>query len=248
MSKQQTLICTPQIENRKGQLLTTSLNVAEVFGKRHDNVLKSIQDMECSEKFRLLNFQESSYKNEQNKKQPMYLMTQSGFTLLAMGFTGKKAFAFKEAYIQAFDAMQNALLQRQNSQWIEERNSGKLARKDLIDAVAQFVDYAKAQGSRNADLYFVNATRMVYRCLGLIEGNTKLPPNFRNLLDSNDLHGLKSAEWAAEQAFLDGIEQQMPYKEIFEYAKNQVERHAMAVLPLIQKRKARQLLRGEPRV
>lgn len=46
-----------------------SLIVAKMFGKRHDHVLRAIKNLECSKEFRQLNFGESSYINEQNKKQ-----------------------------------------------------------------------------------------------------------------------------------------------------------------------------------
>lgn len=51
--------------------VVSSLDVAETFGKRHDNVLKDIRELDCSDEFRLLNFEESTYLNSQNKKQPM---------------------------------------------------------------------------------------------------------------------------------------------------------------------------------
>ena len=93
----------------EGKALTTSLKIAEVFGKRHDNVLKDIRELLCSEHFRLLNFEESSYVNTQNKEQPMFTMTRDGFTLLAMGFSGVKAMRFKEKYIAAFNKMEEAI-------------------------------------------------------------------------------------------------------------------------------------------
>lgn len=86
--------------NKEEVTVVTSLDVAETFEKRHDNVLKDIRDLECSQTFRLLNFEESSYLNSQNRKQPMFFITRDGFTLLAMGYTGEKAMIFKEAYIR----------------------------------------------------------------------------------------------------------------------------------------------------
>lgn len=83
-----------------------SLQVAEVFGKRHDDVLKSIRNLDCSEEFRLRNFAESSYRNEQGKRQPCIAMTRNGFMFLVMGYRGAKAAAIKEAYIKRFDEMQ----------------------------------------------------------------------------------------------------------------------------------------------
>jgi len=68
--------------------MTTSLKVAEVFGKEHKNVIQSIEQLDCSEDFRKLNFQLSSYSVPNNRRPyPMYLMTRDGFTFLAMGFT-----------------------------------------------------------------------------------------------------------------------------------------------------------------
>ena len=84
-----------------------SLFVAQAFGKRHDNVLKDIRELDCSDKFRLLNFEESSYRNAQGKKQPAYCMTRDGFVFLAMGYRGKKAAEFKELYIRRFNEMES---------------------------------------------------------------------------------------------------------------------------------------------
>jgi len=92
-----------QLYERKDKPLCTSLQVAETFEKRHDVVLRDIRFLDCSDDFRLHNFVESSYQNEQNKRQPMFYMTKDGFIFLVMGYRGKKAAAFKEAYIQRFN-------------------------------------------------------------------------------------------------------------------------------------------------
>lgn len=83
-----------------------SLIVAKMFGKRHDNVLQDVRNLDCSKEFRLLNFQETSYKDEQGKKRPCVNMTRDGFTFLVMGYRGKKAAQFKEAYIKRFNQME----------------------------------------------------------------------------------------------------------------------------------------------
>ena len=94
-------------ENR--QALTNSLLVAEVFHKTHDKVLRDIRELACSQEFRETNFGLSSYINKQNKKMPMFTMNRDGFTILAMGYTGKKAMQFKEKYISAFNKMESTL-------------------------------------------------------------------------------------------------------------------------------------------
>lgn len=80
--------------------------VAQFFGKRHDHVIRDIRNLDCSEEFRLLNFGESYYKNEQGKRQPCYTMTRDGFVFLVMGYRGKKAAQFKELYIKRFNDME----------------------------------------------------------------------------------------------------------------------------------------------
>ncbi|NMR21909.1 transcriptional regulator [Pasteurella multocida] len=79
--------------------MTDCLKVAHYFGKRHDKLLNTIKKLGCSYELRLIKFKESYVLNEQNKKQPMFYMTQDVFTLLVMVFTGKKAMQFKEQYI-----------------------------------------------------------------------------------------------------------------------------------------------------
>lgn len=55
-------------------------------------------------------FEETTYINDQNGQEyPIFIMNRDGFTLLAMGFTGKKALKFKLDYIAAFNAMEKAL-------------------------------------------------------------------------------------------------------------------------------------------
>lgn len=75
-------------------MLTNSLLVAEKFGKRHDHVLRDIKNVIDSTQNCAQLFIESSYHDSQGKEQPMYIMNRDGFTLLAMGFTGKKALEF----------------------------------------------------------------------------------------------------------------------------------------------------------
>lgn len=95
------------------QALTNSLLVAEKFGKEHNKVMRDIDNLSCSNEFRTANFGVSSYISQQNKDLPMYVMTKDGFSFLVMGYTGKRAGAFKEEYIKAFNEMDTALKEYQ---------------------------------------------------------------------------------------------------------------------------------------
>lgn len=88
------------------QAMTSSLLVAKEFGKEHNKVMRDINNLACSQEFRAANFGESSYVSEQGKEFPMFTMTKDGFSFLVMGYTGKKAAQFKEAYINAFNKME----------------------------------------------------------------------------------------------------------------------------------------------
>jgi Rha family phage regulatory protein len=103
-----------------GRPTTTSLVVAEVFGKRHDDVLKRIRSLDCSPEFTLRNFAECSRRGSNNKPEPFFRMTRDGFTFLCMGFTGKEAARWKEAYIAAFNRMEAELLRQQSEQYNAE--------------------------------------------------------------------------------------------------------------------------------
>lgn len=110
--------------------LVSSRMVAEKFEKEHKHVLESIKKLTeptsgLSEKFGRSNFWQSSYKNEQNKKQPEYLLTRDGFSILVMGFTGKKAIKFKEDYINAFNQMESFI-------------------RNLLEAKADFPEFTDA--------------------------------------------------------------------------------------------------------
>ena len=104
----------PSVFVHNGRPSTTSRTVAQYFNKRHDDVLRSIRTLlnATPQNFRLRNFSESSYTNEQGKIQPMYIIYRDGFMLLVMGYTGKKALAIKLAYIEAFNAMEEELARR----------------------------------------------------------------------------------------------------------------------------------------
>lgn len=103
------------IQCEDGRITTTSLKVAECFGKPHGKVLRDIRKLTCSEGFRQANFGSSFYLNEQGKKQPMFTMTRDGWMFLVMGFTGEKAGAWKEAFIAAFNWIASELARRNYS-------------------------------------------------------------------------------------------------------------------------------------
>ena len=97
--------------NQDGKILASSRDVAEKFRKRHTHVLdviKGFKEELSTAEFSAL-FIPSSYKASNGKMNDEYLMNRDGFSLLAMGFTGKKALEWKLKYIDAFNQMEETL-------------------------------------------------------------------------------------------------------------------------------------------
>lgn len=94
-----------------GEPVASSRQIAESFGKEHKHVLDSIKNLVAENSAAKSMFYETTFENR-GKQYPMYLMNRDGFTLLAMGFTGKAALEWKLKYIQAFNAMEKQLAQR----------------------------------------------------------------------------------------------------------------------------------------
>ncbi len=99
----------PRVQVLHDRVLTTSLAVAEHFGKLHKNVIRDIERVfgEVPRTFTELNFERSEYKDSTGRSLPLYRMTRDGFSLVAMGFTGAAALRWKVAYITAFNAMED---------------------------------------------------------------------------------------------------------------------------------------------
>ena len=115
---------TPGLDITDGQITTMSTQVAAHFNKRHDNVIRAIRNIgkEADADFYRLNFEEviKEFSNGKGgiQQAPAYRITRDGFSLLAMGFTGKKALRWKLAYISAFSKMEAALLNNANRKTI----------------------------------------------------------------------------------------------------------------------------------
>ena len=108
---------SPSVSLHSGRPATTSLEVAKFFGKQHQHVMRSIDDLRSNtpESFSASNFGRAEYSDEQGKPRPMFILYRDGFMLLVMGYTGKKALAMKLAYIEAFNRMEEELARQKEA-------------------------------------------------------------------------------------------------------------------------------------
>jgi Rha family phage regulatory protein len=111
------------------EAVTDSAAVAKVFGKQHKDVLKAIRNLDCSRDFTQRNFAQCLKINDlaNGKREPFYTLTKDGFMFLVMGFTGKAAAKFKEAFIEAFNWMASQIKS------FQQKKDDDLARINKLD-------------------------------------------------------------------------------------------------------------------
>ena len=135
------------INIKNDEAVTTSLQVAEVFGKRHDRVLRAIDNTIVNlPKNGVVKFFKSSYADSKGEKRPMYYMNRGAFELVVMGFTGAKALEWKIKYITAFEAMAEQINFRKADKQIQ-KNAMQFLHDNL--QMPTEADYRKANTIAN---------------------------------------------------------------------------------------------------
>lgn len=157
---------------RKEVPVVSSRVIAEKFEKNHRDVVRAIRDiiegMRKSAHTPSKYFIRSEYIHEQNGQHySEYLCTRDGFSLLTMGLNGQKALEWKLKYIDIFDKMEHSIEERRSSEWLLTRKQGKLIRRSETDSITKLIDYAKTQGSQNADKMYITYSQLVNSLVGI---------------------------------------------------------------------------------
>lgn len=179
--------------NKRERIIVTSLDVAETFGKEHYHVIEDIREIQSkinTPEFSGL-FYEDEYKASNGKKNPMFLMTRDGFTLLVMGYTGEKAMKFKLAYIKQFNAMEEMLQGK-----LIEREKGIVVRQAFTKALKESGENERTHGhaySLYTDLIYKAVFGKNAKQLREEYGITK-HDNLRDLFAQEELAKVKSVE------------------------------------------------------
>lgn len=205
------------VQIRNKEAVCTSLEVAEHFRKQHSKVVRSIENIieglaKNGDTEQM--FWKSSYIEEQNNQEyVMYVMNREGFSLLVMGFTGDKAFAWKLKYIKAFKTMEKVLSDLQSAERAEARKQGKLTRKAETDVLKELVEYAEAHGSKNAQRLYVIYTKLANKTVGI---------ESRELATAEQLNTLEIVERIILNAVKDGMRRKMEYHKIYLFTKEKL--------------------------
>lgn len=209
------------------EALTDSLSIAEMFSRRHADVMRAIDSLiegledqqknkdATNAKLRWLKmFIPTRYKDEKGEYRKKYFMNRDGFSLLVMGFTGKKALEWKLKYIEAFNKMEAVIMEKRTSAWLETRTQGKLVRKDETNVIQQLVKYAEEQGSEHANMLYVTYTKLANKMSGITN---------RDTATNAQLNDLSTMERLICNVVLDGMRQGKHYKEIYKDSKSRLE-------------------------
>ena len=179
------------------QPITTSLKVAEVFEKKHKDILEKIRFLAAEISATKLEdkynpqFCEKTYIDERGKNYPMYEMNRDGFTELVGNMNGVKVREWKRKYFAAFNAMEKKLfeleLERRNAEYLEVRNATKQSFKKLTDAVKENVlPIMESEGASENGKKFVykNYVKALQDSFGIETGTRdKLPVGMLYELD-----------------------------------------------------------------
>ena len=190
-----------------------SLQVAEKFEKEHRHILRDIDELTAQNWAVKGLFKVSTYKANNRQKYRKFYMNRDGFTLLAMGFTGQKALEWKLQYINAFNRMENIIREKQFPAWQERRRTGITARKTETDAIKRLCEYATAQGSKHPEKLYTAYTKLANKAAGITN---------RTTATSLQISVLTVAESIIAQTIDSGIEENKPYKEIYQDCKKKL--------------------------
>ena len=204
------------------QATTTSLIVSEYFNKNHQHVTRDIRKLE--KEIDVSNFGQMfsklKYKDKYSREQEMYVMNRDGFMLLVMGFTGKKALQIKLQFIEAFNLMEEYIkknelekLNKANHEWLLSRSDGKLTRRAETDVIAIKIGYARSQGSKSPEKYYMQYSKLVNGMVGIGSGK-------RDVVDIKTLNTIAFLEDLISTTILKEMEKGTNYKDIYKECKH----------------------------
>lgn len=179
------------------EIVVSSRQVAEHFGKEHKNVLASISDILAAEISATKFYHETTFENR-GKQYPMYLMDRDGFSLLVMGFSGKEALKWKIKHIEAFNSMEHRLklIEQQELGRLMERIRSKEARKTLTDEIKESVPE-----SPHKKFIYKHYTDLVYKVVFGMNAkqlreklNISKTDNIRDYLSKDELNKIIAVE------------------------------------------------------
>jgi phage regulator Rha-like protein len=200
---------------------TTSQMIADGVGHSHSTVLKLIRNSMDLEQLREL---KSNTLKTKGRHAEVFDLSEEQATLVVMLMKNSPVVRkFKSTLAKEFfkqrKMIEGLLSQNQNAEWIEKRQNTKAMRKECTDVIQEFIAYAKQQGSKSAEKYYMNFSRMELTGLFLIEQKF---PNARDVMNIRQLHLIEMADEAVAISLKDSMSKNIPYKECYQIAKDRI--------------------------
>lgn len=212
---------------KDNQPLTTSLIVAQELKRTHKSIMNLIRQYEKDfNEFGTFAF--SKGKSRGGRPETFYYLNEQHLTFLIMMLRVKqiendRVLDFKKRITKEFFTMRKWILEqetkKQNQQYIETRNKSKIGRRQETDIIKIFIEYAKDQGSKSAEKYYMIFSKMENSAFFILKEKFK---NVREILNITQLSKIIVADIIVRTAIIEGMENKMFYKDIFQLAKERV--------------------------
>lgn len=204
---------------KNNDVFTTSLVIAEGTGNQHKSVIALIKKhLKHFEKFGNIRFSDLKSTNLQGGRPTKicYLNEQQATLLMTFLENSEIVIEFKVELVKQFYQMRQILLEKQTALWQNTRIEAKANRLRETDEIKALVAYAKENGSKNAEKYYITFSNLANKAVGI-------DSNQRNIATTNQLNNLILIENIINHVIQEGLQQQAYYKEIYQYCKKRIE-------------------------
>ncbi|MER2625054.1 MAG: Rha family transcriptional regulator [Accumulibacter sp.] len=210
---------------------TTSVLIADLFGRPHKNVLQSLDGLIADGTIDRLDFKPISYFDEMNREQRAYQLSELA-ALISMPFIGgKKSREGQRILVDAFLAARDEItrLRRLHASpdWQQARIECGVARIAETDTIKAFVAYVISQGSRSASRYYICLTKETNRALFFVQ--SAVGKDFRQGLSAQQLASVAMAERIVERSLLESMTAKTFYKDAYRTAAERVRQFAVLI-------------------
>lgn len=175
----------------------------------HKDLLDIIRD-EFSEEIGAGKISPTSYKDQWNRNQPMFILTYNQAKQVLL----RESKFVRRAIIHYIELLEQAIIDKNKSEWLLTRQQGKLVRREETDAIQNLIEYAKQQGSQHADNMYMSYSKLVNSLVGI-------KANSRDKADFEILSRIRILEDMFTKIILNSIDDDIFYKEIYQKCKKQ---------------------------
>ena len=151
-----------------------------------------------------------SYKDTYSREQTMFILTYNQAKQVLL----RESKFVRRAIIHYIEVLEQAIIDKNKSEWLLTRQQGKLVRREETDAIQNLIEYAKQQGSQHADNMYMSYSKLVNSLVGI-------KANSRDKVDFEILSRIRILEDIFTKIILNSIDDEIFYKEIYQKCKKQ---------------------------